>query len=243
MARNLILQVAILAVGGFATSTVQGEVIQQKCLGGASMADHDLAYSVLNDGQAMLSMITSGRAEVFEKGEVVSVTGHEGFLSDYTKVRKHGEITSFIVASEYVKDQPVQDIYNTGRDEKPVAVTTPVEQPQIEATQKLEPLPAPTIVVSAITENRWTDDALIVSATLTNTSTVTVLITGIDAMGFNQDQKMVSEGSNFTIVHNDLAPGAVVKFKVALKDGTKQVKFVKVVPSWFMATGLAAPSV
>jgi len=54
MARNLILQVAILAVGGFATSTVQGEVIQQKCLGGASMADHDLAYSVLNDGQAML---------------------------------------------------------------------------------------------------------------------------------------------------------------------------------------------
>jgi hypothetical protein len=66
---------------------------------------------------------------------------------------------------------------------------------------------------------------------------------GIDAMGFNQDQKMVSEGSNFTIVHNDLAPGAVVKFNVALKDGTKQVKFVKVVPSWFVAAGLAAPSV
>jgi hypothetical protein len=216
MARNLILQVAILAVGGFATSAVQGEVIQQKCL--VVLQWPTLAYSVLNDGQALLSLITSGRAEVFEKGEVVSITGHEGFLSDYTEVRKHG-------------------------DEKPVGVTTPVEQPQIEATQKLEPLPAPTIVVSAITENRWTGDALIVSGTLTNTSTVTVLITGIDAMGFNQDQKMVSEGSNFTIVHNDLAPGAVVKFKVALKDGTREVKFVKVVPSWFMATGLAAPSV
>jgi hypothetical protein len=89
-----------------------------------------------------------------------------------------------------------------------------------------------TNVVSAITDNRWTPDALIVSGTLTNTSTVAVLITGIDAKGFNQDQKMVIEGSDFTIVHNDLAPGEVVNFKVALKDDTKQVKFVKVLPSW-----------
>jgi hypothetical protein len=59
-----------------------------------------------------------------------------------------------------------------------------------------------------------------------------VLITGIDAKGFNQDQKMVIEGSDFTIVHNDLAPGETVKFKVALKDDAKQVRFVKVLPSW-----------
>ena len=59
-----------------------------------------------------------------------------------------------------------------------------------------------------------------------------VLITGIGAKGFNQDQKLVIEGSDFTIVHNDLAPGQVVKFKIALKDDTKQVKFVKVLPSW-----------
>jgi hypothetical protein len=44
---------------------------------------------------------------------------------------------------------------------------------------------------------------------------------------------MVIEGSDFTIVHNDLAPGEVVNFKIALKDGTKQVKFVKVLPSWW----------
>jgi hypothetical protein len=90
----------------------------------------------------------------------------------------------------------------------------------------------PTKVVSAITSNHWTSDALIVSGTLTNTSTVTVLITGIDAKGFNQDKKMVIQGSDFTVVHNDLAPGQVVNFKVALKDGTKQVKFVKLEPSW-----------
>jgi hypothetical protein len=67
----------------------------------------------------------------------------------------------------------------------------------------------------------------------TSTSAVAVLITGIDAKGFNQDQKMVIEGSDFTIVHNDLAPGEVVNFKLALRDGTKQVKFVKVLPSWW----------
>jgi hypothetical protein len=43
---------------------------------------------------------------------------------------------------------------------------------------------------------------------------------------------MVVGGSDFTIVHNDLAPDEVVNFKVALKDAAKQVKFVKVMPSW-----------
>jgi hypothetical protein len=51
-------------------------------------------------------------------------------------------------------------------------------------------------------------------------------------IGFDQDQKVVVGGSDYTIVHNNLAPGEVVNFKVALKDGTKQVKFVKVLPSW-----------
>jgi hypothetical protein len=88
------------------------------------------------------------------------------------------------------------------------------------------------VVVPSITGNRWTPDALIVSGTLTNTSAVAVKITGIDAKGFNESQKMVIGGSDFTIVHNDLAPGETVNFKVALKDTTKQVKFVKVTPSW-----------
>jgi hypothetical protein len=92
--------------------------------------------------------------------------------------------------------------------------------------------PLPTKGVSAITSNRWTGDAVIVSRTPTKTSTVAVRITGIDARGFNQNQEMVVGGSDFTIVHNDLAPGEVVNFKVALKDAAKQVKFVKVMPSW-----------
>jgi hypothetical protein len=117
-----------------------------------------------------------------------------------------------------------------------ISISTPAPTPETQSAPAsvpvAEPLPG-TNVVSAITGNRWTPDALIVSGTLTNTSAVAVLITGIDAKGFNQDQKMVIEGSDFTIVHNDLAPGEVVNFKIALKDGTKQVKFVKVLPSWW----------
>jgi hypothetical protein len=113
------------------------------------------------------------------------------------------------------------------------AMTTPIAEATVSAAPTPTPcLITPTNVISAITGNRWTADALIVSGTMTNTSTVAVLITGIDAKGFNQDQKMVITGSDFTIVHNDLAPGEVVNFKVALKDNAKLVKFVKVLPSW-----------
>ncbi len=108
-----------------------------------------------------------------------------------------------------------------------ISSPAPTPDPVVEA-----PTPPLTNVVSAVTGNRWTPDALIVSGTLTNTSRGAVLITGINAKGFNQDQKMVSEGSDFTIARNNLAPGEVVNFKVALKDGTKQVKFVTVLPSW-----------
>ena len=116
-----------------------------------------------------------------------------------------------------------------------ISISTPAPTPETQSTPASAPvaetLPT-TNVVSAITDNRWTPDALIVSGTLTNTSTVAVLITGIDVKEFNQEQKMVIAGSDFTIVHNDHTPGEVVNFKVALKDGTRQVKFVKVLPSW-----------
>jgi hypothetical protein len=92
--------------------------------------------------------------------------------------------------------------------------------------------PPRTKVVAAITENRWKGDTLVVSGTLTNSSAVAVLVTSIGAKEFNQDQEMVVWGSDFTIDHDELAPGDVVNFKVALKDGTKQVKFVKVLPTW-----------
>lgn len=47
-------------------------------------------------------------------------------------------------------------------------------------------------------------------------------------IGFDQDQKVVVGGSDYTIVHNDLTPGETVNFKIALKDTAKQVKYVKV---------------
>jgi hypothetical protein len=124
-----------------------------------------------------------------------------------------------------------------GLDWRPSPTAKAMTTPMAEATVSAAPTPTPclitpTNVVSAITSNRWSGDALIVSGTLTNASTVAVLITGIDGKGFDQDQKMVIRGSDFTVAHNDLAPGEVVNFKVALKDGTKQVKFVKVEPSW-----------
>lgn len=117
-----------------------------------------------------------------------------------------------------------------------ISISTPAPTPEAPVAQPApasvaETLPV-TNVVSAVTGNHWTTDALIVAGTLTNTSTVPVLITGIDAKGFNQDQKFVARGSDFTVLHNDLAPGEVVNFKVALKDGAKQVKFVKLEPSW-----------
>ena len=48
--------------------------------------------------------------------------------------------------------------------------------------------------------------------------------------GFDEKQAVVSNGSDYTIGHADLAPGEVVNFKVALHDPEKLVKFVKITP-------------
>jgi hypothetical protein len=118
-----------------------------------------------------------------------------------------------------------------------ISISTPTPTPTPETQYAPASVPVYetrplTNVVSAITKNRWTADALIVSGTLTNSSAVAVQITGIYSKGFNKDQKMVTEDHSFTIVHNDLAPGEVVNFKVALKDDAKKVKFVQVLPTW-----------
>ena len=109
-----------------------------------------------------------------------------------------------------------------------ISISTPTPAPTPETQYAPASVPVyetrpSTNVVSEITKIRWTANALIVSGTLTNSSEVAVQITGIYSKGFNKDQKMVTEDSAFTIVHNDLAPGEVVNFKVALKDGAKQV--------------------
>jgi hypothetical protein len=109
--------------------------------------------------------------------------------------------------------------------------------PQLYARPAFTPAPVSSMemlplknVVAAINSNRWTANALIVTGTLTNTNAVPVRITKISATGFNKNKKAVIDGSDFTIMHNELAPGETVNFKVALKDDAKQVKFVKVTP-------------
>jgi hypothetical protein len=153
---------------------------------------------------------------VKEEFFVGKVSGEVKYLA-----KLHGATMLIIGTGEYF------DTMNAAKDAGTAAPTAP--------ESVAAPTPAgslPTNVVSVITGNRWTSDSLIVSGTLTNTSTVAVKITGIDANGFSQDKKVIVRGSDYTIVHNDLAPGEAVNFKIALKDNTKQVKFVKVAPSW-----------
>jgi hypothetical protein len=106
----------------------------------------------------------------------------------------------------------------------PLVATSPA--PIVVTTTKIPS----TTVVYAITGNRWSGDALIVSGTLKNTNALPVLIENISATGFDKNQNTVIAGSDYTIVHNDLAPGETVNFKMALKDATRQIKFVKVSP-------------
>ena len=127
--------------------------------------------------------------------------------------------------------KPTVTAVNTANTPEPTiaAASTP------ERTVTAASIPAfemirPTSMVSAITSNRWSGDALIVSGTLKNTNAVPVRIESLSATGFDKNQKRVIEGSDYTILHNDLAAGETVNFKVALKDGTKQIKFVKVTP-------------
>lgn len=117
-----------------------------------------------------------------------------------------------------------------------IAEATPESTPEPSATAASTSVEPPTNVVSAITGNRRSGGALIVLGTLTNTSAVAAKIRSIDSRGFNANRTMVVRGSDYTIVHNDLAPGETVNFKVALKDTTKQVKFVEVIPTWSPST-------
>jgi hypothetical protein len=96
-------------------------------------------------------------------------------------------------------------------------------------TPALEMFPS-TSVVSAITSNKWSGDALIVFGTLRNTNAVPVRIENLTMAGFDKNKKRVIEGSDYTIVHDDLAAGETVNFQVSLTDGTKQIRFVKVTP-------------
>jgi hypothetical protein len=231
MARNLILLVALLAAGMFAASA-QANQLQAWAQMHARAAwhshnpqpgsDHEinwfaLGITIADDekyfdeaftaiAQAIQDVIRSGSTELSTK----EIDGGDIELTSFGTVKVSG--------------------ITFRQEETPDAISVPAAVSDNNVAP-VEPLPS-TNVVSVITSNRWSGDVLIVSGTLTNTSTVVVLITGIDAKGFNQDQKMVIEGSDFTIVHNDLAPGQVVNFKVALKDGAKQVRFVKVLPSW-----------
>ena len=232
MARNLILLVAILAAGMFAASMARANQLQVWAQVDARVAWHSDNPQPGSDHQFnwfALGMTIAEDEKYFE--EAFTAIAHaiqdairSGRTELSTKEIDGGniELTSFGTVK-------VSGI-TFRQEETPDAISAPAAVSDNNVAP-VEPLPS-TNVVSVVTSNRWSGDVLIVSGTLTNTSTVVVLITGIDAKGFNQDQKLVIEGSDFTIVHNDLAPGQVVNFKVALKDGTKQVRFVKVLPSW-----------
>ena len=109
------------------------------------------------------------------------------------------------------------------------AASTPKPTVVAASIPALEMFPSKS-VVSAITSNQWSGDALIVLGTLKNTNAVPVRIEKLSAAGFDKDQKSVIEGSDYTIVHHDLAAGETVNFQVSLKDGTKQIRFVKLTP-------------
>ena len=112
---------------------------------------------------------------------------------------------------------------------EPAVAAASIPEPTVAAASvpASETIPS-TSMVSAITSNRWSGDALIVSGTLKNTNAVPVRIANLSATGFDKNQTMVIEGSDYTIVHNDLAAGETVNFQASLKDGTKQIRFVKV---------------
>ncbi len=249
MARNLILLVAILAAGMFATPA-QANQLQAWAQMDARAAwhsdnpqpgpDHEFRWfapgMTMGHGEKYFELrhgITGNDIAVYEKffAEAFTAIAHaiqDAIRSGRTKLSTR-EIDGGDIELTSSGTVTVSGI-TFRQEEKPDATPAPATVSDNNAAP-FEPIPS-TNVISAITGNRWTSDALIVSGTLTNTSMVEVLITGIGAKGFNQDQKMVIEGSAFTVVHNDLAPGQVVKFKIALKDDTKQVKFVKVLPSW-----------
>jgi hypothetical protein len=126
---------------------------------------------------------------------------------------------------------PAINISSPAHDLKTVVAPANTPQPTVTAAS----IPAfemihSTSMVSAITSNRWSGDELIVSGTLKNTNAVPVRIENLSATGFDKDQKRVIEGSDYTMVHNDLAAGETVRFEVKLKDGAKQIKFIKVTP-------------
>ena len=134
------------------------------------------------------------------------------------------EITAF---SAYLFMEVYRDLIARGLVEP---LDKKVVQQMTARTAVVEEIPS-TSVTCAITNNSWSGGALIVSGTLTNTNAVPVTIAKISTTGFDKKRKPVIAGSDYTMVHNDLAPGETVNFKVALKDGTKKIRFVKVTPN------------
>jgi hypothetical protein len=115
------------------------------------------------------------------KAEIVAPMYPLGIIDDVDKFFKANEAGS--MTAQEVYDATMKDI----AEKTAVQVQAPTAPNTAAAPNSTRPT-----VISAITKNRWTADSLIVSGTLTNTSTVAVSITGIDASGFNQNQKMVT---------------------------------------------------
>lgn len=128
-------------------SLARSEIIQLDCFGGATEDDVTLIYKILkdHDTQALAQMVISGKAAVFSKGETVSVIGHGGFLSSLDRVRKRGEIESFYLPYEWVKDSaPPEDGPKPSSSNETNAGAAPTPDSSLPAEPA--PIPKPTPV-------------------------------------------------------------------------------------------------
>ena len=158
-------------------------------------------------------------ASIVSCGAILGTMGNRGREVAATQVAAR-EAAAITKPTPLLVSTPEPTIAPPGTPEPTVAAAS---TPAIEMFRS-------TSVVSAITSNQWSGDTLIVLGTLRNTNTVPVRIGNLNAAGFDRNQKRVIEGSDYTIVHNDLAAGESVNFQVSLTDGTKQIRFVKVTP-------------
>jgi hypothetical protein len=186
-------------------------------LAGLTMA---VAISQANDPETTATTSSDGKSRTAISGDYTHAWGK--YSLDKSTLPYNQEAPAATPSQNSVGSP-----YSSPAEPAPQLYARPAPTPA--PVSSMEMLP-PKSVVSVINSNRWTAAALIVAGTLTNTNAVPVRITKISATGFNRNKKAVIDGSDFTIVHNELAPGETVNFKVALKDDAKQVKFVKVTP-------------
>jgi hypothetical protein len=150
--RNTVQSLAAGILLSLLPSPARSEIIQLNCVGGDTEADFDLAYQTVkeNDYEAMGRMLLSGKVHYFSKGDIVSVTGHGGFLSSLVRVRKRGEIESYYLPYEWVKDSTPPEQATKSSSNERTAEPTPTSSPAFitESAPPPKPTPVPAAALS-----------------------------------------------------------------------------------------------